>query len=235
MGLNCDGIHCTLSAFSTHSNTIVSADSGRESNGYLYTRHLVALDGCRPSARSPAGAVVGSQVVTPLRVQTWRHYLQQHPDKEFARYLLSGIEEGFRIGFRYADCKCRPARRNMPSAYHRPEVIEEYLAKGCAVGRVLGPFPAGAIPNLQISRFGLLEKRHQPGKWRLILDLSYPRAASVNDGIDRALCSLSYVSVDQVAAAVLELGRGTMLSKTDVKSAYRIVPIHPDDRQLLGM
>jgi hypothetical protein len=26
-----------------------------------------------------------------------------------------------------------------------------------------------------------------------------------------------------------------MLSKTDVKSAYRIVPIHPDDRQLLGM
>ena len=55
---------------------------------------------------------------------------------------------------------------------------------------------------------------------------------SVNDGIDARLCSLSYVSVDDIAAALLRLGRG---AKTDIKSAYRQVPVHPDDRHLLGL
>ena len=74
---------------------------------------------------------------------------------------------------------------------------------------------------------------HSLGKWRLILDLSNPSGTSVNNGIDPELCSLSYISVDDVARVVAFLGRGTMLGKTDIKSAYRIV--HPADRLLLGM
>ena len=35
--------------------------------------------------------------------------------------------------------------------------------------------------------------------------------------------------------AILTLGRGTELAKTDIKSAYRIVPVHPEDRPLLSM
>ena len=31
------------------------------------------------------------------------------------------------------------------------------------------------------------------------------------------------------------MGRGTLLAKLDIKSAYRLVPIHPSDRPLLGM
>ena len=34
---------------------------------------------------------------------------------------------------------------------------------------------------------------------------------------------------------VLALGRGTRLAKFDIQSAYRIIPVHPLDRQLLGM
>ena len=33
----------------------------------------------------------------------------------------------------------------------------------------------------------------------------------------------------------MSLGRGTLLAKFDVESAYRIIPIHPNDRYLLGM
>ena len=46
---------------------------------------------------------------------------------------------------------------------------------------------------------------------------------------------LSYISVDDISRAVAALGRGTLLAKVDVKSTYRIVPIHPEDRPLLGM
>ena len=81
----------------------------------------------------------------------------------------------------------------------------------------------------------MIPKRGRPGKWRLIVNLSAPRGRSVNDGISKELASLSYVSVDEVAMAVLQLGQGTMLAKMDVKQAYRNIPVHPEDRPLLGM
>ena len=34
---------------------------------------------------------------------------------------------------------------------------------------------------------------------------------------------------------VLELGTGTLLAKLDIQNAYRIIPVHPADRRLLGM
>ena len=73
------------------------------------------------------------------------------------------------------------------------------------------------------------------GKWRLILDLPSPEGASVNDGIDKMLCSLSYATVDEAASQVVRLGRGALMAKVDIKTAYRLVPIHPDDHLLLGM
>ena len=68
------------------------------------------------------------------------------------------------------------------------------------------------------------------------MDLSSPLGASVNDGISPALCSLHYTSVDEAAEKILVLGRGALLAKLDIKSAYRTVPVvHPDDRGLLAM
>ena len=80
-----------------------------------------------------------------------------------------------------------------------------------------------------------MPKGHTSGKWCLITDLSFPPGHSVNDGIDPALCSLSYVSIDTVAAVVAALGAGSLLTKIDIKSAYRLVPVHQDDRPLLGV
>ena len=33
----------------------------------------------------------------------------------------------------------------------------------------------------------------------------------------------------------LQLGQGTLLAKMDIKQAYRNIPVHPEDRLLLGM
>ena len=61
------------------------------------------------------------------------------------------------------------------------------------------------------------------------------QGASVNDGIENELCSLKYVSVDEAMREVIELGQGTQLAKFDIESAYRLIPVHGDDRPLLGM
>ena len=74
---------------------------------------------------------------------------------------------------------------------------------------------------------GVIPKPHQPGKWRLITDLSSPKSGSANDGVSPGLCSVSYASVDDAVRCVMSLGKGALLAKLDIASAYRIVPVHP--------
>ena len=81
------------------------------------------------------------------------------------------------------------------------------------------------------SPLGLIPKA-QPGKWRLITDLSSPHNHSVNNGISQSLCSCG---LDEAVYIVLNLCRGARISKVDLKSAYRVITIHPDDTPLLGV
>ena len=124
----------------------------------------------------------------------------------------------------------------MASARDHSEVITKYLAEECEKGRVIGPLdPDQSTHVRQISRFGVIPKGHTPGKWRLIVDLSAPAGSSINNGIEKSRCSLDYTSVDQAAALVNTLGKSCRLAKIDIKSAYRITPVHPEDALLLGM
>lgn len=91
------------------------------------------------------------------------------------------------------------------------------------------------LPWFHPSPIGIIPKKHKPGKWRLIVDLSAPESHSVNDGIEKALYSLSYISIDNIAYNVMQLGSSTLLGKMDVKEAFRIVPVHPFDRPLLAI
>ena len=67
------------------------------------------------------------------------------------------------------------------------------------------------------------------------MDLSHPAGHSVNDRIPKPLCSLSYITVDLAIAKIMKLGRGTLLAKVDIKSAFRLLPVHPADRHFLAM
>ena len=69
----------------------------------------------------------------------------------------------------------------------------------------------------------------------MIVDLSYPKHHSGNDGIPKHLCSLTYVTVDDAIAKILESGPNTLLANFDIKHAFRLLPIHPADRHLFTM
>ena len=201
---------------------------------YAYMEHLRAISSRVPSTPTSFPHTTFSAINTPLIVDEWRHQLSEHPDAEFTDYLVRGMTEGFRIGFNYQECTCRSAKRNMLSAIQNPQVVGYYLDLECKLGRIVGPLDIG-IHGINVNRFGVIPKPHQPGKWRLIVDLSYQKGASVNDGIESDLCSLSYVSIDDAVSAVLLRGRGTLLAKLDLESAYRIVLVHPQYCHLLGM
>ena len=174
------------------------------------------------------------EVKTPLVLQAWKEKLSKHPDREYAEYILKGIDEGFHTGVD-STRRMTSSRRNMLSAQQHPEVIAHYIRKEVDAGNILGPFSRETAPKVHINRIGAIPKRHQPGKWRIITDLSFPEGQSVNDSIDPECCSMSYITVDRIARAALKLGRGTMLAKIDIKSAYRLIPVHPTDRIWQGM
>ena len=116
-------------------------------------------------------------------------------------------------------------RGNLLSARLHPEVIDNYLSAEVREGRILGPFSPGVVPGLHIKCMGVVLKGHTPGRWRFITDLLYPEGARINAGIRLELCSLKYTSVESIAAMARRLGRGTLLAKLDIRSAYRLVPV----------
>ena len=62
----------------------------------------------------------------------------------------------------------------------------------------------------------------------MIVDLS-----NVNNFISVQLCSLSYASIEQIAGQVKATGHEALMGKHDHCSAYRRVPVHPQDCCLL--
>ena len=86
---------------------------------------------------------------------------------------------------------------------------------------------------MKLSPLGVVPKR-QEGQYRLIHHLSYPRASgwSVNGGISKEHTPVSYAGIEDAIAVIKRLGRG--FAKTDIKSAFRILPVHRDDYMLLG-
>ena len=199
---------------------------------YPYTADLMCLDSCR-SQGLPTPQELWS-VTTPLVVPAWEKALKGHPDQAFARYIMDGLSRGFRIGFNRKS-PLQSAAVNMSSASLHSGIISDYL-KELALGRMLGPFtPDFTAPDLQVNHIGVIPKGHNTGKWRLITDLSFPLGLSVNDGVDPLLCSLSYTTVDHVAEVVVSLGVGALLAKVDIESAYRLIPVQPEDRPLQAM
>ena len=69
----------------------------------------------------------------------------------------------------------------------------------------------------------------------MIHHLSYPRGESVNDGISHEHSSVQYANVDKAIKLITQTGVGSYLAKTDIKSAFRILPVNPQDYHLLGI
>ena len=172
--------------------------------------------------------------VTPLVLSQFKKELVNCPETQLVSYVLEGLEFGFHLGFD----KLVPlfsAKKNKASAFLHPQVIDDYLANEVRLGRVAGPFLHPPIPHLHVSSFGVIPKKGQEGKWRLIVDLSSPEGHSVNDGINREDFSLQYIKLDQIISMVHNLGKGALMAKFDVEAAYRNIPISPSDRYLLGL
>ena len=142
------------------------------------------------------------------------------------------LRDGAHIG--YSGPRTHRVSPNLISAAQHPDVVTSNLHKEIILGRVAGPYPSPPLPNFQCHPVGVVPKKHST-EWRTIYHLSYPQGTSINDHIPKDPFSLSYVRVDDAISILQSLGRGVFMAKTDLKSAFRLIPIHPNDWSLLGI
>ena len=83
------------------------------------------------------------------------------------------------------------------------------------------------------SPLGVVPKS-EPGKFRVIHDLSFQKHNSVNLYIPEENSKVKYESLDVVTELLRKFGSGALMAKTDIQDAFRIVPVQPDDYKLLG-
>ena len=151
-------------------------------------------------------------------------------DPAIAARLVQGFATGFSLG-----CEAVPVGDcvlNLRSCEEAPQVIDRYIESEREAGRIAGPFP---IPSPWIQKFspiGLIPKK-SPGTYRVIHHLSFPFGNSVNDYIPRERTAVSYGSIDQAVQLISQF-QSPYLAKTDIASAFRMIPVSLSDCPLLG-
>ena len=168
---------------------------------------------------------------SPVKIPQLLQALRLYPDRRAASVLEQGFTTGFKVNYNgpRQEYQCH----NLPSVNRNQRVARQKIRKEVEAGRVAGPFQKTPLKNLRCSPLGLVEKA-QKGKFRLIHHLSFPQGDSVNTYICDELAKVSYTTFDKALEHVVLMGSEAQIAKADLKDAFRMLPIRPQDFDLLG-
>lgn len=113
--------------------------------------------------------------------------------------------------------------KNLLSALQNPVIVSKKLQKEIDAHRIAGPFVSHPFDNLQISPIGIVPKKNP------VNHLSFPEKKSINDHIPDTFCTVQYATLDDAVKIIVSLGKGCLLAKTDVESAFRVVSVRKED------
>ena len=173
-------------------------------------------------------------VRSALNVTFLENHLVEHGDRQLTELLRFGFPINY-DGGELGDTK--PI--NHKGARQFVAEVDRYIEKELRLGAIIGPFSSNPLDcEIKLNPLNTTPKRDSQER-RVIVDLSFPKKASVNSGIDKGTylgepVKLKYPSVDSLVELVKSKGRGCALYKRDLKRAYRQIPIDPGDIHLLG-
>lgn len=168
-------------------------------------------------AITPSNKVLNTLGTTPIDVYTLSSYLKDYKAKSF---IINGFLHGLHL--QYSGPRLFREAKNLKSALSNTHIVQQKIKKEISLQRVGGPFQYPPFPSIQVSPLGLVPKN----------DGDY--CQSINSFIDPLACTVHYASIDDAASIISALGPEALVSKSDVKSAFRLIPIAPSDFDLLG-
>ena len=174
------------------------------------------------------------EIKSQLNPDAWDKYLQNYWDQQLP--LL--IRYGFPLDFNPAS-PLHHEEINHASANLFVQDVAHYLQEETSFTAILGPFDSPPIKNMHISPFMTRPKPSSDHR-RVIIDLSYPKGQSVNQGVSseqylNTAFILSLPTIDNITQKIRKYGKGSLIYKIDISRAFRHVKIDPDSYFLLGL
>lgn len=183
-----------------------------------------------PVKRRKIDKIQSEKLPTPINPKRFAIWLTGYDQLE-VEFNVSGFTVGFRIGVN--DLEEEKRCRNQSSAENNPAAVIKYIITELAARTMAGPFKLPPFLYFICSPFGLREKS-KPGDFRAIQNLSFPYGDSVNSHIPRENKVVRYPCIQDAISFVVSEGPGCYMAKTDIKKAFRLAPVHPDDYKFLG-
>ncbi len=168
-----------------------------------------------------------------LNHDLFEHLLHTHPDPLSVALLLDTIRNGANIAFD-GDRTVTQVSSNMPSVKQHTQAISDAIGKDMTAGFISQPFPTSSPPfaHYRSCPLGVIVKQvGNKSKVRIIKNLSAPYGNSVNSHINKL--SMQYMAFDGAVDAVVGAGVGCLMSKIDIKDAFRLVKVRYADWPLL--
>ena len=154
------------------------------------------------------------RVPTELNIKNWRLLCANYHDQK----LLDYLEYGFPLCIDRSNFQYNTSGDNHPSATNFPVDVDAYFTKETEHKAIVGPceyipFPVHYSP--------LLSRPKPDDTRRVIVNMSYPYGASLNDRIsnthyDGVDFTLKYPSVEDIVNTVQDLSNDVLLSKIDI-------------------
>lgn len=179
-----------------------------------------------PADRDKTPGLIGA---SPVKVAHLSKLLKGCPD---ADYIVDGFKHGFSLEFHGPECTVEA--RNAQSALENPTAVDEKLSYELKLGRIAGPFDDPPFQNFKCFPLALREKS-TPGQFRLLHNLSYPYDdRSVNFNISRENSSVKYSNINHAIHLIQQHAPRAAMAKSDIKEAFRLIPLHPSQFHLTG-
>ena len=165
---------------------------------------------------------------TPINAERLVFLLSGY-DPSNVEFLFLGFSEGFAI--HYDGLRESSDAKNLILALENPDVVDIKIKEELDASRLPGPFIAHPFHPFRISPQGVVPRK-TPGDFRLTHNLSNPKGFSVNDSISSDHSSVCYATTQDAIHHIKTFGPGCFLAKTDIKNAFQIISVRPEDYNL---
>lgn len=175
------------------------------------------------------------KVVSPIKADVFEEYVKDHPNQPFVQSVVRGLKKGF---WPWADT----SDPSFPTTYDgsrqgsritsedKAKFIRQQCEDEMELERWSKPFGGKLLPGMHSAPINVVPKS-TPGKFRLIVDQSRGPHA-LNSTIAKSQVKVQLDNIHDLGNQLLAArkkypNRKLCLFKSDVKSAYRQVPMHP--------
>ena len=177
-----------------------------------------------------------SRVPVPsgLNINNWRLYLVNCDLSILCEYL----QYGFPLNVDYHNFQPITRVTNHASALRNPEVVDKYFADEISYQATVGQLTESQFEETHYSP--LLTRAISDGGTRVIVDLSWPLGAGVNQFVpsnvfDFIEFQFKYPTIDDIVQKINDIGPNPLLYKVSFQRAFCNLRIDPLDYKVLGL